>query len=665
MKDRLARLDGLRGLAALFVVFSHFDVTSYKIQSFPLYQKIILRALTDNGTQAVVIFFILTGFLMGHLYPKITDRHSFLLKRYLRLWPLLLSLSFASTYVHITKSTSAYAISFVTLISLLLTKLLLHVYMKYIHKYFSFVHLYFLITLTVITIYLLISRQSPSILQSIHTDLLFIFTWLTNATASFWVGDYIEIVNGVYWTLFNELFFYLIYALFIYKFFITFFQISTTKKIVFSFVFIFWFVLFYSVIKKVMAVASVQLYYLPIFIVGIAFARYHNWLVAFFERQSQSNKVDFIKLMIIVSCLMLNGLTSTLFAKYLSREWALLVQLPVAIVIFAIVIGSSKGWIFRFFSSKILVFLGTVSYSLYLSHTLAIAFLKTISPHWSFWQIIFHIGFSSLIAFLFALIAYSLLERDYFSKYRFSESFSYSHRVLISLKNTFWPRINTSIWMILSTFILILLIIQVSKGELSWMTQDTITPINLHNQQSDTIELTEDNELIFDLFANAPNLGILHLPLSYRGRLVDFDEIKYRPKHTKAIIEFFRNDAQSPIHTVSLTGWRLDKTKDTQPVGIPVGIFSRGDKISIRIKGVDAASDDIIVYRPTDQITTTYILDKSLLFRDPAMAIRHLVGKMLLALSHPFLPLMFFAHLLLLHLYQKYFSPQKQVLLAE
>jgi peptidoglycan/LPS O-acetylase OafA/YrhL len=94
--DRLAALDGLRGLAALTVVFSH-----YLEAFFPLAWSILfllpLRPLYD-GDLAVSIFFVLSGFVIarsvrGHARPLPT----LLLRRVLRLsLPMAASLLFAA-----------------------------------------------------------------------------------------------------------------------------------------------------------------------------------------------------------------------------------------------------------------------------------------------------------------------------------------------------------------------------------------------------------------------------------------------------------------------------------------------------------------------------------------------------------------------------------------
>ena len=67
-KPRLERLEALRGFAALYVVFFHI-----------LPQKIYLLgldigALFRFGPEAVIVFFVLSGFVIKYTYEKSKDK---------------------------------------------------------------------------------------------------------------------------------------------------------------------------------------------------------------------------------------------------------------------------------------------------------------------------------------------------------------------------------------------------------------------------------------------------------------------------------------------------------------------------------------------------------------------------------------------------------------
>jgi exopolysaccharide production protein ExoZ len=74
----------LRGLAALFVVFAHFEFLNIKIGGF-----------------GVDIFFIISGFIIGYMVNK--DTESFLYRRLLRIVPLYVFMTTLTTVISIIK----------------------------------------------------------------------------------------------------------------------------------------------------------------------------------------------------------------------------------------------------------------------------------------------------------------------------------------------------------------------------------------------------------------------------------------------------------------------------------------------------------------------------------------------------------------------------------
>lgn len=85
MGERISKLDGIRGIAALLIVILH-----YPKEFLPSY----LFFLKDlNLYICVDLFFCLSGFVIAYNYPKIDNRKvffNFLFKRFFRLFPLLL-----------------------------------------------------------------------------------------------------------------------------------------------------------------------------------------------------------------------------------------------------------------------------------------------------------------------------------------------------------------------------------------------------------------------------------------------------------------------------------------------------------------------------------------------------------------------------------------------
>ena len=88
--DRLAPIDGLRGIAALLVVIGHHNMDPQWI----LYWPVRFIQYTLSGSLAVVVFFALSGFLLTYLATREHDRtgsfsiRDFYIRRGFRILPL-------------------------------------------------------------------------------------------------------------------------------------------------------------------------------------------------------------------------------------------------------------------------------------------------------------------------------------------------------------------------------------------------------------------------------------------------------------------------------------------------------------------------------------------------------------------------------------------------
>lgn len=103
-QDRNTNLDALRGIFALAVVFSHIALIRYY---FGLSDDFLIPVISQLGKIGVTGFFVLSGFLItiNLLKEKETDKPvgkkmgSFYLKRILRIWPLYYAVILASIFV--------------------------------------------------------------------------------------------------------------------------------------------------------------------------------------------------------------------------------------------------------------------------------------------------------------------------------------------------------------------------------------------------------------------------------------------------------------------------------------------------------------------------------------------------------------------------------------
>ncbi|RKR42918.1 acyltransferase [Paraburkholderia sp. BL17N1] len=89
-KDRAPSLDMLRGYAALIVVFAHTTVAGlYKVEPLWGWLKWTPLRVLWAGHQAVIVFFMLSGYALAHMYGELRSRRylTFAAARIVRLYP--------------------------------------------------------------------------------------------------------------------------------------------------------------------------------------------------------------------------------------------------------------------------------------------------------------------------------------------------------------------------------------------------------------------------------------------------------------------------------------------------------------------------------------------------------------------------------------------------
>ncbi|WP_442592199.1 acyltransferase family protein [Pedobacter sp. AW31-3R] len=94
MKGKLQKLEAIRGFAALYIVLCHLGIHKWKIAGHDL------SFLLKSGQEAVMLFFILSGFVIHYSFQRSADKSfiGFFKKRFYRIY-IPLGIVFLTSYV--------------------------------------------------------------------------------------------------------------------------------------------------------------------------------------------------------------------------------------------------------------------------------------------------------------------------------------------------------------------------------------------------------------------------------------------------------------------------------------------------------------------------------------------------------------------------------------
>lgn len=413
---RLDMLDGLRGLAILLVFLNHVD-SKPMVNLFPGFFQPVIETFFSSGVIGVSFLFILSGFLMVYIYPKPTDNLAFLQKRYTRIFPLFVTMTLVMTVFKIMPGLNV-AIRILTILSFALISHLLWVYVVQRLKWPKAGRLIFvgflLLQITIALWYLFLMRKPPIYLnQQLPAYLREGTITLVNATLTLSFGNYVPMLDGVYWSLASEVLFYILYPTVCIPFITLLSRRSRTIMVLF---FCTLFPFFSALSQMSRHILKFSILFLPLFmyfvlgmLLGYLLRNKRKSLVEFVSRfDFFGNPIFFFILIILIrqSLFYTDGTAN----EYVRMLWVL----PLSI--FMILILNEKTHMARFFSSKFLVFLGIISYSIYLCHTSIVDGLHLWFKPTGFQSNIIFIFLSFSLTVVVAGCLYYLLEKPYFAR---------------------------------------------------------------------------------------------------------------------------------------------------------------------------------------------------------------------------------------------------------
>lgn len=417
MTKRFQSLDGLRGLAVLLVVFFHLNREININSFFPTYLQSISKSIFGGGQVGVDIFFLLSGFLIAYIFHEVPEFWGYISKRWARIFPVFwATVIFAST-VFLSKNTNIFIVIFQFSLIIFSGFILKNLFIKNYHKRVFWIFIIMQIAISGLGIlYSLTINQL--FLDSHHNFRLFVSV-ISNLTLTVPFFARMEYIDGAYWTLQSEIIFYFVYPILIIPFFRWVKNIKT-----------FWQIL---LLVTVTFTTSVALHLLNQHILNLSLISVHRsfglilgaligyfWRkkldtnsktihFTFFESRPSLIKIYQSKVFQLFTIFILPFVVwrdadvrfhdATLYDHY-SRSFLL-----IPLVIVFLIALDENSWLHKILSGKILLFLGSISYSWYLSHNSVIKIAtNTInfdSPSKEMTSFVLIFTISILVAFIF------------------------------------------------------------------------------------------------------------------------------------------------------------------------------------------------------------------------------------------------------------------------
>lgn len=414
---RLTVLDGIRGLAILLVFFNHIS-SNIITNSLPLIARPVWETLTSSGGTGVALLFILSGFLMGYLYPQVKDITAFWQKRYTRIFPLFISLVITrALFRNFPNQPLFFYIGVIFAPALLIN----FIWVKIIQKlnnpklfralFWGFIFLQIIILLVYAWV---LKRPAIYFNQQLPVGIRETIIMFVNSTLTLFMGDYIPMLDGVYWTLTAEVLFYLLYPII----FVPITGYIRSQKLTVKVLFLLSLVpLLLGLVKlsyRILGLYIINFSFVYFFIIGILLANIYRLRLDLIHKIGSflDKKIGRYLMVLFLFFLILQNY---LFNQYQAFMPLIRILSSFFLALFFIVVLQNDSHLSKIFKSRVLVFIGTISYSIYLLHTSVVDLAKTIYQPLNLASNILFISLTFFITCGLAYIFFQLLEKPYFA----------------------------------------------------------------------------------------------------------------------------------------------------------------------------------------------------------------------------------------------------------
>jgi len=237
---------------------------------------------------------------------------------------------------------------------------------------------------------------------------------LVNGTLTLPLGDYIPMLDGVYWSLAAEVLFYIIYPFICVPILHFFVPKKRWLKILVILALVPFFAGLNLLSHKIFVLSMLQPSICYYFVTGITLGYLYKHHAAFitnahklFPGAFYYSSIVLLLLILFIKLTILNNVSQPM-TYWVHMLWAFPTTFIIAIAL------DQKTALAKMLSSKIPVFMGTISYSIYLSHTAILHLVQDTYKETNLVTDVIGVLLILLLTFLLSILLYCLLERPYF-----------------------------------------------------------------------------------------------------------------------------------------------------------------------------------------------------------------------------------------------------------
>jgi peptidoglycan/LPS O-acetylase OafA/YrhL len=618
---RITQLDGLRGIAVILVVLTHMRLDQlYKV--LPSFVHPLADMFIGNGKVGVYLLFMLSGFLMATIYPQVGSMIAFWQKRYTRIFPPFIAMCVGLTIVRFFwQSLPLAAIPSILVLVMALGGLIWRQLQKVqtpqnLGRKIFLAFLAFQ-ALTVVGYLALTTWVPPAVFYQIWPQWLqSLLLLISNATLTLPFGTYLGQLDGVYWSLISEVFFYLLYPVVIVPCFLM--VRSQKSNLVKLLVFCSLFPFLYGLnrlFQGIFLFSMLQIHFMVFFLSGVLIG-YSFLSQPVKNLQQQAKKINPILLCLL--CLV--GIAGQPLLRQVihipSVIDALFWVFPLSLVF--LVTLSDTAWSVVL-NNRILRTLGEYSYSIYLTHTISIEMFTRKNSPTSFNEMVVVTALGLAMTGLLSYLLHYYLELPYFNRPKKAKALKTSkgvsevnekrispQRVLVGLAAS----LVVLIWM--RNRVPVSLSALVVGHQISGLEKTrvlTTTPVKLNFQ------------------ASAPNLGVLLLHL----RPLSDAEV--------SLLGFWRgpgdlSDMQAKLSSggelVAESSYKLYQISESRfhPIGIPIQANSNARDYDLELSVTDSRAYHFVSLLSEDvSLRSVYFISKQELLTNPQLLMRVAVSR--------------------------------------